>query len=164
MKLETLQDLFNEQLMDLYSAEDQLIKALPEMAKKASDSDLKKAFEEHLKMTEEQKKRIEEIGKDLDVKLGDKSCVAMEGLVKEGKEIMKEGGSDEAMDAALIAAVQKIEHYEIASYGSLVTYAQALGHKDAEKLLQKTLNEEEKTDERLSKLAEGGINEAALEA
>lgn len=164
MELNNLQDLFKDQLIDLHSAEKQLTDALPQMAKKASSKDLREAFENHLETTKEHVGRLDEIGKKLGVKLEGKSCKAMEGLIEEAKHIMQEGGSSKALDAALIAAAQKVEHYEIASYGSVVTYAQQLGEKEAVDLLKRTLDEEEKTDELLSKIAKGGVNEAAMTA
>ena len=164
MSLGNLQELFEHELMDLRSAEEQLLAALPEMSKKASAKELKAAFDEHLELTKEHVERLDRVAKELDIEMNGEPCKAMEGLIEEGKRIMSEGGSDEAMDAALIAAAQKIEHYEIAGYGTLATYAEELGHDEALKLLKRTQDEEEKTDEKLTKLAKGGINEAAVDA
>lgn len=159
-----MEDVFRDHLMDLHSAEQQITKALPEMAQRASSKELKEALDKHLEVTREQLDRLEQIGKELDVKLTGKTCKAMQGLIKEGEEILQEGGADEAVDVALIAAVQRVEHYEIAAYGSACTYAEELGHDQALKLLKQTLSEEERTDKELSKIAEGGVNQRAMRA
>lgn len=164
MKLNSLEDVFKDQLMDLHSAEQQLTNALPKMAEKASSKELKEAFEQHLEITRKQLERLGQIGSEMGVDLKGKTCEAMKGLIKEGEQIIKEGGSGEAVDAALIAAAQKVEHYEIASYGSMCTYAEELGHKDALGLLKQTLDEEERTDEQLTKIAESGVNQRAMRA
>lgn len=164
MKLNSLEDVFRDHLMDLHSAEQQLTQALPKMAGKVSSRDLKDAFEKHLEVTEEHLQRLSQIGNEMGVDLKGKTCKAMQGLIKEGEEILEEGGANEAMDAALIAAAQRVEHYEIAAYGSACTYAEELGHDKALQLLKKTLNEEERTDEQLTKIAEGGVNRAAMRA
>ena len=161
MKLETLEDLLVSELRDLYSAENQLIKALPKMAKAASSEDLKSAFEEHLEQTREQASRLEKIAKRLGITLRGKKCVAMEGLIEEGKEHMSEDAEPDVMDAMLIAAAQKVEHYEMAGYGCARTWARQLGHNDAADLLQTTLDEEGDTDKRLTEIAESYVNEAA---
>jgi len=154
MKLDSLKELYVEELKDLYSAENQLLKALPKMAKAATSSALKKGFEKHLEETKGQVERLEQIFKALDESPKGKKCKAMEGLVEEGKEVMEEDAEPEVMDAALIAAAQRVEHYEIAGYGCVRTYAQLLGETQAAKLLQQTLDEEGKTDQALTKLAE----------
>src|SRR5690606_32204239 len=159
--MKTLEDLFEHQLFDLYSAEDQLIKALPEMAENASNAQLKKAFESHLKETETHKSRIEEICKDLGIKMKNEKCKAMEGLIKEAKSFLKEDAEKDVRDAGLIANAQKVEHYEISSYGTVVRYAKDLGHDAIAKKLQKTLDEEYGADEKLNKLAEKKINKKA---
>ena len=164
MDIESLQELLIEEMRDLYSAENQLTKALPKMAKKAANPQLKKAFETHLKETEGQIKRLQQIFDKLGKKPTGKKCAAMEGLVEEGKEMMGEDMEDDVMDAALIAAAQKIEHYEIASYGSVRSWAQLLGEREAAKLLQQTLDEEGKTDKLLTELAESSINVEAAQA
>jgi ferritin-like metal-binding protein YciE len=160
MKLQTLHDLYVAELRDLYSAENQILKALPRMAKKASSPDLKRAFEEHLEQTQGHVERLEEVFEKLDVKPRGKKCKAMEGLIEEGKEVMEEAGED-VLDAALIAAAQKVEHYEMASYGCARTYARLLGDAEAADLLQQTLDEEGETDKRLTQLAESHINAEA---
>jgi len=166
MAFNNLEDIFKHHIKDLYSAEQQLAKALPQMAKQASSDELKEAFDQHEKQTKEQLQRLEEIGEHMGFKVGGMTCKGMKGLIEEAQEVMKEaeGGTPEAMDAALIAAAQKAEHYEITSYGTAATFAEELGNDEVLKLLKKTLDEEEKTDERLSKLAKGGINKAALQA
>ena len=163
MAVKTLQDLFVEELRDIYHAEKQLTKALPKMAKAASSDKLKQAFQQHLEETKGQIERLEQIFESLDLRTRGKPCEAMQGLVEEGKEVMEEVKEPEILDAALIVAAQKVEHYEIASYGSLRTLADALGHKDAAKLLDQTLAEEKKTDELLNKLALGDINKRAMQ-
>lgn len=161
MSLNSLEDLYVEQLKDLYSAETQLIKALPKMAKAASTPELKTAFTEHLAQTEHHAQRLEQIFKALNKSANGKKCKAMEGLIEEGKEIMEEKGQPEVIDAALIGAAQKVEHYEIAGYGTLRTFAQRLGHEDAVKLLQETLDEEHTANDNLTKIAEPGVNAQA---
>jgi len=161
MKLETLEDLLISELRDLYSAENQLIKALPKMAKAASSEELKSAFQEHLEQTREQAARLEKVAKQLDITLRGKKCVAMQGLIEEGKEQMSEDMEPDVMDAALIAAAQKVEHYEMAGYGCARTWARQLGHDEAADLLQTTLDEEGQTDKRLTDIAESHVNEAA---
>ncbi len=161
MKMNSLEDLLKEQLQDLYSAEEQIIKALPKMAEAASSSELRRAFEEHLKETEDQKRRLEELFEEFELDSG-KKCVGMEGLIKEGQELMKQKGIDaNVLDAGLIAAAQKVEHYEIASYGTLRTFAHELGYDDAASVLDEILHEESKTNEKLTRLAEQGINKKA---
>jgi ferritin-like metal-binding protein YciE len=157
-KVRTLEDLFIDLLKDLYSAEKQLVKALPKMAKNAQASDLQKAFQDHLKQTEKQAERIERIFSDLEGSPRGKKCVGMEGLVAEGDEIMKEAAEPEAMDAGLIAAAQKVEHYEIAGYGTARAWARHLGYNDAAKLLDQTLEEESMANELLTRIAESHVN------
>jgi len=167
MKLQSLHDLYVEELKDLYSAESQLIKALPKMAKAASNESLREAFGEHLDVTKQQLERLEQIFEGLGKSPKGKKCVAMEGLIEEGSELIaqKKDIDPEVLDAALIGAAQKVEHYEIAGYGTVRTYAKLLGEDDAAELLQETLNEEAETDEKLTALAESEINlEAAAES
>jgi ferritin-like metal-binding protein YciE len=149
-KVTTLHELFLDQIRDLYSAEKQLTKALPEMAKAAHDPTLKKGFKTHLKETEGHVHRLEKIFKKLGEDAGGKTCKAMEGLIKEGKETINEDATPAVKDAALIAAAQRVEHYEMAGYGTVRTYASLMGHSDASKLLQATLNEEGATDKKLT--------------
>jgi ferritin-like metal-binding protein YciE len=164
MAMDSLKDLYVEELKDLYSAENQLLKALPKMARKASSPDLRAAFEEHLGQTERQVNRLEKIFKGLGEKPTGKTCKAMKGLVEEGKEIIEEKGDGSVLDAALIGAAQKVEHYEIASYGTARTFASMLGEEDAVELLQQTLDEEGATDKKLTALAESLVNPDAQSA
>lgn len=164
MKLNSLEDLFKDQLMDMHSSEQQLASALPKMVEKASSKEVREALASHLDITRKQLERLDRIGSQMGMDLKGKTCEAMQGLIKEGETILAEGGSGEALDAAIIAAAQKIEHYEIASYGSVCTYAQELGHKDALELLKQTLDEEEKTDQQLTRIAEDGVNQRAVRA
>src|SRR3982074_440483 len=164
MAMDSLKDLYVEELKDLYNAENQLLKALPRMAKKASSPDLRAAFEEHLGQTEQQVNRLEKIFKGLGEKPTGKTCKAMKGLVEEGKEVIDEDGDESVLDAALIGAAQRVEHYEIAGYGVVRTFAALLGEEDAMGLLQRTLNEEAEADKKLTKLAESVINVEASEA
>jgi len=150
----TLEELFVEQLQDLHSAETQLIKALPAMAKAAHAPALKAGFEEHLEQTKEHAVRLEQILEELGEKATGKKCKAMEGLIKEGKETISEKASPEVKDVGLIAAAQRVEHYEIAGYGCVRTYAKILGHKEASQTLQTTLDEETATDKKLTAAAE----------
>lgn len=161
MKLQNLSDVFHHELTDLYSAEKQLTHALPKLARAASTQKLQNAFEEHLEQTKEHVERIEEVGKMLDMEVTGHTCEAMKGLVKEGEELLKENDPGEALDAALIAAAQRVEHYEIAAYGSARTFARRLGHDGAAKILDQTLDEESATDEKLTKIAEADVNERA---
>ena len=157
----TLKDLFHDQLQDAYSAETQITKALPKMAKAATSPQLKAGFEQHLRETENQLTRLEEVCRTVGCKTGNNTCEATEGLIKEGEEVMKLGLDPDALDAGLIAAAQKVEHYEIALYGTLCTFAKQLGHTDAARLLHQTLEEEKATDQKLTQLAESGINQKA---
>ncbi len=165
MKLETLQELYLEELRDVYDAEQQILKALPKMAKAATNESLQAALEEHLDVTESQVERLDQIFEELGVKPKGGKCEAMKGLIEEAKELLEEEDSDsEVLDAALIMAAQKVEHYEIASYGCLRTYAELLGHEEQAESLQEILDEERDADENLTDLAEGCINvEAAGE-
>ena len=158
MKINTLESLLTDELKDLYSAENQLIKALPKMAKNANTDELRRAFEEHLEQTKEHAQRIERICDDMGVSPKGKKCVGMEGLIEEGKEIMTEAEDPGVLDAGMIGAAQKVEHYEIAGYGTASAHARQLGFNNAVKLLEKTLEEEKLTDEKLTKLAENQVN------
>jgi ferritin-like metal-binding protein YciE len=158
MKMETLQELYLDELKDIYDAENQLLKALPKMAKTATNEELKAAFETHLEQTEEHVARLERIFEELGEKPKGKKCEAMKGLVEEGKQMMEEEAEEEVMDAGLICAAQKVEHYEIASYGCLRTYAEMLGFDEQAELLQETLDEEKDTDDNLTELAVSCIN------
>lgn len=163
-KVATMDDLFLEELRDLYDAERQLTKALPKMAKASSTPELRKAFEDHLKETQNQVERLEEIFDALDEKATGKKCAAMQGLVKEGEEIISEMKDTPIGDAGLIAAAQKVEHYEISGYGSARTHAQLLGNLKAVSLLEQTLNEEKQADRKLNDIAENMVNEEAAES
>lgn len=162
MELETLKDLYIHELKDLYSAEKQLTRALPKMAKAASNKQLKAAFQEHLEQTREHIARLEKVLGSHDETTRGPKCKAMEGLVEEGSELMEEESDEEVLDAGLIAAAQKVEHYEIASYGCVRTYAELIGDKEGARILQTTLNEEGATDKKLTALAMSTINVAAL--
>ena len=162
MKLGTLNDLYIDELKDLYSAEHQLLKALPKMAKAASSPQLAKAFTDHLTETKDQIDRIEKIFEKLEISPKGKLCKAMQGLLEEGKELMEQEADPSVMDAALIAAAQRVEHYEMAGYGCVRTFADLLGFKDAAALLQETLNEEAAADNKLTRLAETVINVEAV--
>ena len=162
MKLDTLQKLYTNELRDLYNAEMQLLKALPKMAKAASSEDLKDAFEKHLEQTKGHVERLDEVFQDIDEKPKGKTCKAMKGLIEEGSEILGEDGEESVLDAGIIVAAQKVEHYEIAGYGSVRTFAQLLGKDRSAELLQKTLDEESETNELLNKLAEDIVNPEAL--
>ncbi len=157
-KMQTLDDMYMDLLKDLYSAEKQLVKALPKMAKAANASDLQDAFQEHLQQTEGHVSRIEQIFSEMEGSPRGKKCVGMEGLIKEGSELMKEDADPEVMDAGLIAAAQKVEHYEIAGYGTARTWAQRLGYDEAAHTLQQTLDEESMANEKLTRIAESHVN------
>jgi ferritin-like metal-binding protein YciE len=161
MEMESLQELMVEEMRDIYNAENQLLKALPKMAKKATNPQLKKAFETHTRETEGHVQRLAKAFEKLGKKATGKKCAAMEGLIEEGKEMMGEDMDEETMDAALIAIAQKVEHYEIASYGTVRTWAQQVGDEQLAKVLQQTLDEEGKTDKLLTQLAESVNVEAA---
>ena len=164
MEMDSLRKLYVDELKDLYSAEKQILQALPKMAKKASDAQLKKAFETHLEETRGQVERLDRIFELLGKSSRGKKCKGMEGLLEEGKEMMQEDMEPEVMDAALISAAQRVEHYEIAGYGTVRTYAQLLGEDQHAKLLQQTLDEEGNTDKKLTQLASSIIVEALVEA
>lgn len=159
-----LSDLFHHQLKDIYSAESQLINALPEMKEKSSNMDLKDAFNEHLKETKEQKKRLDEIANNLGINLKGEKCEAMEGLIKEGKSFIEENDEGDVRDAGIIAEAQRVEHYEISAYGTVIQYAEALGNKDIADKLKETLEEEKSADKILNNLAKNNINRQAKEA
>lgn len=163
MKLTTLDKLLEDGLKDIYSAENQLLKALPRMAKVASSAGLKAAFTSHLEETRGQVERLTRVGEALGIKLTGKKCVAMEGLVEEGKEVIDSDGEPELIDAALIIAAQKVEHYEISAYGSARTLAEHLGHDEVAGLLQETLDEESAADEKLTAISTGEVLPAATE-
>jgi ferritin-like metal-binding protein YciE len=158
MELNTLKDLYIEEIKDLYSAEKQLVKALPKMAKAANAPELQLAFRTHLKQTAEHAARLEQICSDLGVSPRGKKCVGMEGLIEEGSELIKENPDPAVLDAGLISKAQHVEHYEMAGYGTVRTYARQLGFDSHADLLQQTLNEEGETDHLLTALAELGIN------
>ncbi|MDB5300818.1 MAG: ferritin-like protein [Phycisphaerales bacterium] len=165
MQMDDLQDLYVEELRDLYSAENQLVKALPKMAKAASNEQLAQSFQQHLEQTRGHVDRLKQVFDKLGKKQTGKMWKGMQGLIEEAKELMEEDADPEVMDAGLIAAAQRVEHYEIAGYGTVRSFAKLLGDNAAAKLLQQTLNEEGETDKKLSKLAESTINiEAASPA
>jgi ferritin-like metal-binding protein YciE len=157
-KMATLEDLYTDLLKDLYSAEKQLVKALPKLAKNAQSPDLQKAFQQHLKQTEGQVERIERIFSDLQGSPRGKKCVGMEGLIEEGNELLQEDVEPDVLDAGLIAAAQKVEHYEIAGYGTARAWAERLGYDSAARLLQETLDEESMANEKLNQIAESHVN------
>jgi len=159
-----LEELLIDELKDIYSAENQIIKALPKMAKGASSPELKRGFEKHLEETKRQVERLNQIAESMKIRLTGKKCKGMEGLIEEGKEILQEDLDDNAIDAGLIGAAQKIEHYEIAAYGTARTHAQLLGYNKVAKVLQQILDEEGAQDKKLTALAESIINIEAVEA
>jgi ferritin-like metal-binding protein YciE len=161
---ETLHDAFIDELRDSYDAEKQLTKALPKLAKAASNPKLREAFETHLEETHGHVQRLEQVFESLDEKVQGKHCEGIAGIIEEGKSIMEESFDGNAMDACLIAAGQRAEHYEMAAYGTLIAWAKAMGHTEATRLLQQTLDEEKAADKKLSGLAEGGINQSAADA
>jgi ferritin-like metal-binding protein YciE len=162
MKLDTLKALYLNELRDLYNAEQQLVKALPKMAKGATSEELQDAFEKHLEQTKTHVERLEEVFEELGEKPKGKTCKAMKGLIDEGSEILKENGEESVIDAGIIVAAQKVEHYEMASYGSVRTFAQLLGKDRSAELLQTTLDEESEANELLNNLAEDIVNPEAL--
>lgn len=161
MKLNTLDDLLLQELKDLYSAENQLVKALPKMAKAASNSELKAGFEEHLEQTKGHVERLDQIAEMLGKKLTGHKCKAMEGLVEEGADMVSEDADENVRDAGLIGAAQRVEHYEIAGYGTARALAHRLGNEDVADILSETLEEEKETDVKLTKLAESEVNASA---
>jgi ferritin-like metal-binding protein YciE len=162
-KSKTLHDAFIDELRDAYDAEKQLIKALTKMAKKAGSEKLKSAFESHLKETENQVTRLEQVFESIGEKPSGKHCDGIAGIIEEGKNVMDEEFEESAMDACLIAGGQRAEHYEMAAYGSLIAWAKTMGHEGAAGLLEQTLEEEKAADEKLTSIAEGGINRRAAE-
>lgn len=163
MKLNHLSDLLKLQLKDLHSAEKQLVKALPQMAQTATNSELKSAITNHLRETEQQVSRLERIAQILDVTVTGHTCKAMKGLIEEGKEVIEADGDNAALDAAIIAAAQRVEHYEISAYGSARAFAELLGENEVVELLTQTLNEEKNADEILNRLATSSVNRQAAE-
>ncbi len=163
-KLNSLDDLLVHELQDLYNAESQIVKALPKMAKSATHRELQQAFERHLQQTEGQIDRLEQCFKLLGMAAKGRKCEGMAGIIAEGQKTMEERAAPEVLDAALIAAAQKVEHYEIAAYGCVATYAELLGYDQVKNLLGQTLNEEEETDRKLTELAETLINVEAKQA
>ncbi|WP_027126854.1 ferritin-like domain-containing protein [Gelidibacter mesophilus] len=161
--MKTLEDLFEHQLKDLYSAESQLIEALPKMVKNASDSKLKKVFEDHLEETKKHKKRLEQVCDELKIDPKGETCKAMEGLIKEAESFIKEKKDDDVNNAGLIAEAQRVEHYEISGYGTAIRYAKELGHKDIASKLKETLDEEYGADDKLNKMAEQRLNRKAID-
>jgi len=162
MKLDSMSDLYVNELKDVYNAEKQLVKALPKLAKAAQTQELKAAFEEHWEQTQNHVNRLETIFKSLDERPGGETCEAMQGLVSEGDDFLKADGEDAVRDAALIMSAQKVEHYEVASYGSLREFAHLLNREDDVDLLQQTLDEEKAADKRLNEIAEQVVNRRAL--
>jgi ferritin-like metal-binding protein YciE len=163
MQKDSLRELYIDELRDLYNAETQLVKALPKMAKGAANDRLRRAFEEHLRQTSEHVSRLEQIFDQLEEKPSGKKCLGMEGLVKEGAETLKEDFTEEVKDAAIIGAAQRVEHYEMAGYGTVRAFAELLGENEHVSLLKQTLEEEKQTDQKLSELAEE-INSRAAQA
>jgi ferritin-like metal-binding protein YciE len=161
VEINSLRELYIDQLRDLYDAENQLIKALPKMAREASSDELRQAIEEHLEQTRGQAERLEQIFEQLGEKAKGKKCKGMQGVIEEGKETLEEEMEEDTKDAAIIGAAQRVEHYEIASYGTARTYANLLGEDEAAELLEETLNEEKETDQKLTQLAEEINVEAA---
>lgn len=157
MQVQTVQDLFEHEISDLFSAENQLVAALPKLAQAATNDELRQAFEHHLEETREHVRRLEDIRGQIRSTMSDE-CKGMKGLIEEGQEILTAGGDPDVKDAALIGAAQRVEHYEIAAYGTLIAYARQLGHEDAAELLEETLNEEKETDQKLTELAESILN------
>jgi ferritin-like metal-binding protein YciE len=160
----TLHDAFVDELRDAYDAEKQITRALPKMARAASSPDLQTAFESHLEETREQITRLEEVFASLEEKVRGKHCDGMAGIIEEGKSVMEEDFDAATMDACLIASAQRVEHYEMAAYGTLVAWARAMGHTEAAELLEQTLDEEKAADEKLTTIAEDGVNREAADA
>ncbi|MBL4918898.1 ferritin-like domain-containing protein [Szabonella alba] len=164
MKTKTLEDLFIDMLKDIYYAERKILKALPKMARSAQSPDLKSAFESHRDETEGQVERLQQVFEMIGKAARGKTCPAIDGIIEEGEEVMEGFKDSPALDAGLVATAQAVEHYEMARYGTLCAWAKLLGHKDVVALLKKTLSEEEATDVKLTRLAEGSVNQAAVEA
>jgi ferritin-like metal-binding protein YciE len=163
MALHTLEDLFVDHLKDLYNAEHQITKALPRMAKKVATNELRDALENHLQQTETQIERLEKVFQMLEKSPRGKKCMGMEGLIQEGQEVLNEDMEPVLRDSAIIAAAQKVEHYEISAYGTAIAFARLLGHEEAVKLFKETLDEESQADELLNKIAEGSVNRSAMQ-
>ncbi len=161
MKLDTMQDLFVDQVLDLYSAESQIVKALPKMADAATTPDLQRGFHEHLEQTKTHVDRLRQICDDLNIPINGSSCKGMEGIIDEGKDFVSAKGDPVVRDAGLIAAAQRVEHYEISGYGTARTFANRLGYSKAAQLLEQTLTEEKQTDQKLTNLAEREVNQKA---
>ena len=164
MEMESLKELYVDELKDLYSAEKQLVKALPKMAKNATNAELQQAFTQHLEETEGHVERLEQIFEMLGERAGGKKCKGMEGLIEEAKELLEEDAAEEVLDAGLISKAQHVEHYEIAGYGTVRTYARQLGLEDQAELLQQTLEEESNANELLTQIAESSVNLEAEQA
>jgi ferritin-like metal-binding protein YciE len=162
MKMQNLTDVLTEELKDIYSAENQILKALPKMAR-ASEGELRNAFEQHLQQTKTHAERIEQVCKELNMSPKGKKCMGMEGLIEEGAEVLNTEGDKQAMEAALIGAAQRVEHYEIAAYGTARAHAQQLGYDNAARMLEQTLKEERQTDDRLTQIAESRINRQSMQ-
>lgn len=160
--VESLEELLHEEIKDIYDAEKQLTKALPKLAKKASSPELKQAFEDHLRQTEQHMERLEQVFEQLEMPVRGKRCEGMKHLIEEGQEMMSEAEDDATRDALMIAAAQKVEHYEIAAYGTLRTWATLLGLNDVAGLFEETLDEEKETDQKLTQIAESFVNEQAV--
>ncbi len=154
MKIETLNTLFQEELKDIYDAEKRLVKALPKMAQNASSDELKQALQEHLEVTKGQVERLEQVFEAIGIPAKAKTCAGMKGLIEEGEEVMGENAEEQLMDAAIIGAAQRVEHYEIAAYGTVRTFAEKLGLQEAVDLLQQTLDEEKEADQKLTEISE----------
>lgn len=163
-KVSSLHDLFLEELKDLFDAENQLTRALPKMAKAATSPELKAAFQEHLEVTKQQVERLTQVFEELGKPAKGKKCEAMKGLITEGQDLIKEDISPEVLDAGLIGAAQKVEHYEMAGYGTVRTMADVLGHKEAARLLDQTLKEEGEADKKLTMIAKKFVNSRAMRA
>ncbi len=164
MKLQSMEDLFKLELQDLYSAEQMILKALPKMSKAASSSELQEAFQEHLEVTKKQVERLDQIFESLGESPKAHKCKGMQGIIEEGEEALKMGQDENVKDAALIGSAQRVEHYEMAGYGCLKTYAHLLGNRQAASLAEKTLEEEKQTDKKLTKIAESMVNPKAAES
>src|SRR5512140_2192888 len=162
MKMQNLTDVLSDELKDIYSAENQILKALPKMAK-VSEGDLKNAFQQHEQQTRTHVARLEQICQDLNFSPKGKKCEGMEGLIREGSEVLSAQGDTQAVEAALIGAAQRVEHYEIAAYGTARTHAKQLGYEDAAKMLEQTLREERQTDDRLTQIAENHVNPGSMQ-
>jgi ferritin-like metal-binding protein YciE len=161
--VDSLEELLHEEIKDIYDAEKQLTKALPKLAKKASHPELKQAFEEHLQQTEQQIERLEQVFEHLEMPARGKKCEGMKHLIAEGEDMISEAEDDATRDALMIAAAQKVEHYEIAAYGTMRTWATLLGHNEIAGLFEETLEEEKETDQKLTQIAESFVNEEAAE-